>query len=98
MKFTILPLVLAPLASAYIGGHCAGSNHPRSICLKTTTCDQYHGSRFVGGCPDDPNDVECCTINGCDGVNSFCDWTGPNSDCAGIPYAVFVTGQFSFHI
>lgn len=92
MKFALLSLILAPLASASVGGRCAG-DHPNSICLYTSTCDAYHGSRFVGGCPNDPWDVECCTIEHCDGVNSFCTWTGANNQCEGIPYAVFVTSK-----
>lgn len=92
MRFNLLTLFLPSLVSASVGGHCAG-DHPDSICLYTSTCDQYHGSRFVGGCPNDPTDVQCCTINNCIDDSSFCTWTGPNNDCSGIPYAVFVKGK-----
>src|ERR1700737_15997 len=97
MKFTILTLILPSLVSASVGGHCAG-NHPDSICLYTSTCDQYHGSRFVGGCPNDPADVQCCTINNCIDNSSFCTWTGTNNQCGGIPYAVFVKGKRNLRI
>ncbi|KAF2732838.1 hypothetical protein EJ04DRAFT_535785 [Polyplosphaeria fusca] len=83
-----IALLLFPLTSlATLNGHCSGSkavdNYKTSgICIRTSTCNDYHGEYISGACPNDPNDVKCCIVgkypnagtNPC-GQYSVCDWT-----------------------
>ncbi|KAH8903355.1 hypothetical protein BR93DRAFT_201309 [Coniochaeta sp. PMI_546] len=85
---------LFPLAAlATLNGHCSGSAatgvwKDNGICIKTSTCNQYHGEYKSGACPNDPDDVKCCVIgyapnaetNPC-GKYSVCDWTA--NTCSG---------------
>lgn len=67
MKLIYLTALFPVAALATLNGHCTGSAatgvwKDHGICIKTSTCDQYHGEYKSGACPDDPNDVKCCVI------------------------------------
>ena len=78
----LLGLLLPAVARATIGGRCThvtGSEFDESwgICITRAECNKYGGdSSWIGFCPNDGNNVRCCTITDCDKKGgSICQWT-----------------------
>ncbi|OAL49432.1 hypothetical protein IQ07DRAFT_54975 [Pyrenochaeta sp. DS3sAY3a] len=85
MKFTcsILFTILPALAFAAIGDRCnpggdtEGSlTNTYGICIKTSDCSSRGGKTTNNNCPDDPNNVKCCTLEKCGPWNDGdCQWS-----------------------
>ncbi|KAI8623448.1 hypothetical protein F5Y19DRAFT_458434 [Xylariaceae sp. FL1651] len=77
---------LLSTAAAAVNGRCSGtatgSYLSNGICIDTGTCNSYsRGSYITGGCPNDPNNIKCCYIQGCTDSTSYCGWT--SNGCSG---------------
>ncbi|KAJ9157997.1 hypothetical protein NKR19_g3719 [Coniochaeta hoffmannii] len=67
MQFRYLVTLFPLTALATLNGHCSGSAatgvwKDNGICIKTSTCNSYHGQYKSGACPNDDDDVKCCII------------------------------------
>jgi len=83
MRFNSIALSLlaaVPSALAALNGAC--SYGVKGICVRTATCNNYGGSLSTGNCPNDPNDVKCCSNIPCtyNGQRGSCMFT---SECSG---------------
>ncbi|TFK41520.1 hypothetical protein BDQ12DRAFT_678126 [Crucibulum laeve] len=90
----LLPVFLLPtLVFATVNGHCTGTNHPLDgICISTSSCSSRGGTSHSGFCPNDPNDIKCCTIDSCgpSGNKGYCTWT---DRCLAPPPWVPISGE-----
>ncbi|KAF9466006.1 lysozyme [Collybia nuda] len=61
-----LPLlfILAGFARAAVNGACSVNGTP-GVCLVNTDCTGSGGTTHTGFCPNDPNNVLCCTKTAC---------------------------------
>lgn len=79
MHVSILSVsVFLTLTNAALNGRCTGANGASGVCVSTTSCDHIGGVSIVGACPNDPDNVRCCTKSACSSGGN-CRWT---SDCA----------------
>jgi hypothetical protein len=60
MRISSFLVLLASVAStqATLNGPCDGG---LGACVHTSTCNDHGGTIHNNLCPDDPNDVKCCT-------------------------------------
>ncbi|OUM60683.1 hypothetical protein PIROE2DRAFT_32846, partial [Piromyces sp. E2] len=75
---------IALIASAHgvlsaVNDRCSSGN---GVCIRTSNCEKMGGTYESGLCPNDPDDVKCCTKPSCtvDGKTGECKFT---SDCNG---------------
>ncbi|EEH05738.1 conserved hypothetical protein [Histoplasma capsulatum G186AR] len=88
MKFlfgilTSLTILGAP-ALAAVNGPCSGTSDTPGyygICISTSSCRANGGTYVNNRCPNDPNNIKCCTIAGCADSSSYCGWTSRH--CSG---------------
>lgn len=89
MRPSYLLLPILPLVHAAINGHCSGSKaiglwRSDGICISTGTCGKFGGKYISGACPNDPENIKCCRIEGGGSRGcwpsgySYCDWTSDN--------------------
>ncbi|MBE3044639.1 hypothetical protein IMZ48_19180 [Candidatus Bathyarchaeota archaeon] len=69
MKPSYLILSILPLAHGVVNGRCSGSKatnlwHTDGICISTESCNSFGGKHISGACPDDPENIKCCRIEG----------------------------------
>jgi len=79
-KFTLTLLVTLPSTLAAVNGKCSGRN---GICISTSTCNSYGGTKYTQKCPNDASTVLCCDNISCtadDGRSGKCKFT---SQCEG---------------
>ncbi|KAL8704489.1 MAG: hypothetical protein Q9201_002364 [Fulgogasparrea decipioides] len=92
IKSTLALLALtAGTAFAAINGKCS-VNGVAGVCLHTADCKAGSGTSTAGFCPDDPDDVRCCTKSSC-GSGGNCRWT---SSCSGTTLAGQCPGPTDF--
>jgi len=68
----LLSLLATVPTLAKLNGSC--SNGKKGICVNTTTCNNYKGTISSGFCPNDPNNVKCCS-------NISCKYNGKSGTC-----------------
>ena len=76
-SLTILPLLLLQVQAA-LNDPCDAAGIP-GICIKETTCEFTSGTARTGFCPNDPDDVKCCTTKCGPSAAGTCQF---NSTCA----------------
>lgn len=59
-------------------GQCTGANNALGVCVSTSSCTEAGGSYISNACPDQPDNIKCCTKSSC-GSGGSCKWT---SKCA----------------
>ena len=71
-KSCIIFAILPAVTLAAIGDRCnPGGDKEGSltdtygICIKTSDCSARGGKTTNNNCPNDPNNVKCCTIENC---------------------------------
>lgn len=74
---TILLPVFLSLATAALNGHCVGAGNQGGVCVSTGNCERDGGKHIVGACPNDPDDIRCCTKPTCGTATQkgVCKWT-----------------------
>ncbi|KAF4534501.1 uncharacterized protein LTHEOB_3309 [Lasiodiplodia theobromae] len=80
-------LFLLPLTTlAKLNGPCTGAANKPGVCIKTSSCTSGGGTYISGACPNDPNDVKCCTKASCGsgGTCKFVDKCESGSTKAGL--------------
>ncbi|KAB2576870.1 putative secreted protein [Lasiodiplodia theobromae] len=80
-------LFLLPLTTlAKFNGPCTGAANKPGVCIKTSSCTSGGGTYISGACPNDPNDVKCCTKASCGsgGTCKFVDKCESGSTKAGL--------------
>ncbi|KAJ7818967.1 hypothetical protein B0H14DRAFT_1361012 [Mycena olivaceomarginata] len=69
MKFTSVFVLLVSVAStrAAVNGACSGGGLDTGVgvCISTSKCKAAGGVINNGLCPNDPNDIKCCTKAPC---------------------------------
>ncbi|KAF7337216.1 hypothetical protein MSAN_02274000 [Mycena sanguinolenta] len=69
MKFSTLLVLVASIAStqAAVNGPCTGGGLASGVgvCISTSSCSAGGGTIHSGLCPDDPEDIKCCTKSPC---------------------------------
>lgn len=66
-------LFLLPLTTlAKLNGPCTGAANKPGVCIKTSSCTSGGGTYISGACPNDPNDVKCCTKASCGSGGGTC--------------------------
>ncbi|KAF8472843.1 hypothetical protein BDZ91DRAFT_715892 [Kalaharituber pfeilii] len=80
LEYTIITLAsfTTIVVQAALNGPCIVVNTP-GVCVATADCTSGGGTYHSGYCPNDPEDVKCCTKTVC-GQNGNCRWT---SQCSG---------------
>ncbi|PWW74098.1 hypothetical protein C7212DRAFT_283294 [Tuber magnatum] len=68
MKFLAIAslLLLSATAHAAVNDRCSTSGTP-GVCISTANCASGGGKSTAGFCPNDPDDIRCCTKTTCDG-------------------------------
>jgi len=86
-------LAVVPSTLAAVNGAC--SNGVKGICISTGTCGSYGGKTSTGNCPNDPNDIKCCSNIPCsaDGMTGSCMFT---NECDGTTYSGLCPGGSNF--
>ncbi|KAG9042463.1 hypothetical protein FS837_010830 [Tulasnella sp. UAMH 9824] len=57
-----------------INGRCTGANNAPGVCIATQDCTRAGGEFVSNRCPDDPENIKCCTKSNC-GSGGSCKWT-----------------------
>ncbi|KAI9841233.1 MAG: hypothetical protein M1837_000898 [Sclerophora amabilis] len=84
-------LLAASTAYAAVNGGCSVSGTP-GTCISTANCASGGGKSTAGFCPNDPDNIRCCTKTSC-GSGGNCRFT---STCNGKPRAGLCPGPASF--
>ncbi|PUU72724.1 hypothetical protein B9Z19DRAFT_1008509 [Tuber borchii] len=75
MKFlAITSLLLSATAQAALNGRCSVHGTP-GVCISIANCASAGGQSPKGFCPDDPDNIRCCTKAACFDAWSLCEWT-----------------------
>jgi len=93
-KLILSLLITIPSALAAVNGAC--SNGKKGICIATGTCTSYGGKTSNGNCPNDPNNIKCCSNIPCkaSGKSGTCMFT---SECTnGTTYSNLCPGGSNF--
>ncbi|KAF7352191.1 Glycoside hydrolase family 24 protein [Mycena venus] len=92
MKILSLVVLLFSMAStqAAVNGPCTGGGlaSGTGVCISTSKCTASGGTVHNGLCPDDPNDIKCCTKAPCTSASlggGVCRFT---SSCTGNHYTI----------
>lgn len=73
-SFSLLLLTtLTPTTLAALNGACKLDSGASGVCLSTSSCSSGGGTSTPGFCPDDPDNVRCCTKK--------CSGSGGTGDC-----------------
>ncbi|KAI9677667.1 MAG: hypothetical protein M1817_006622 [Caeruleum heppii] len=84
-------LAAAATASAALNGRCSVNGTP-GTCISTTDCANGGGTSHVGFCPNDPDNIRCCTKGSC-GSGGNCRWT---DQCSGTTQTGLCPGPNDF--
>jgi len=92
-KSVLSILVALPSTLAALNGAC--SYGKKGICVKTSTCKNYGGTISNGNCPNDPNDVKCCSDIPCqtNNLTGSCKFI---NECDGTTYSGLCPGGNDF--
>ncbi|MCJ1363809.1 hypothetical protein MMC16_002918 [Acarospora aff. strigata] len=90
-QLTSTLLLLAATSYAAINGRCSVNGTP-GTCISTATCSGGGGKSNPGFCPNDPDDIQCCTKTSC-GSGGNCRWT---DQCSGTTQAGLCPGPDTF--
>lgn len=90
LKSAIALVAITTHALAAVNGPCS-VNGASGVCLQTSDCNNG-GTSTAGFCPDDPDDVQCCTKSSC-GSGGDCRWT---SSCSGTTLSGQCPGPSTF--
>ncbi|KAF7335232.1 Glycoside hydrolase family 24 protein [Mycena sanguinolenta] len=80
MRFSPIIVLLASVTTTWatVNGSCISSP---GICISTSSCSAGGGVSAIGLCPDDPENIRCCTKKPCaPGGGGQCQFT---STCTG---------------
>ncbi|KAI9842586.1 MAG: hypothetical protein M1837_007024 [Sclerophora amabilis] len=83
-------LAISSTTLAAVNGPCTANGVP-GICIATAACKSGGGKSASGFCPNDPNDIKCCT-KAC-GSGGTCRFT---SSCTGSSQAGLCPGPANF--
>ena len=72
VSLTLL-IAFSPSILASINGACTLPGGTSGVCLSTSSCGSGGGTSNPGFCPDDPDDMQCCT--------KTCSGSGGTGDC-----------------
>ncbi|KAF7360960.1 putative d-alanyl-d-alanine carboxypeptidase protein [Mycena sanguinolenta] len=80
MSFSSLFVLFASIAStqAALNGPCTGGGLASGvgICISTSSCQASGGTIYNNLCPDDPEDIKCCTKAPCtSAIGGVCRFT-----------------------
>ncbi|KAI5843298.1 hypothetical protein DFP73DRAFT_514075 [Morchella snyderi] len=71
---SIIALLFLTATHAAVNGPCTGSP---GVCVTTANCARDGGTSVPGYCPNDPDNVRCCTKYNCGASRDcgYCEWT-----------------------
>lgn len=72
-----IPLSNALVPRTTLNGPCTGASGKPGVCIATKACTSGGGTFVNDKCPDQPEDIKCCTKPTC-GSGGNCRWT---KDC-----------------
>jgi len=86
-------LAIIPSTLAAVNDTCA--NGIKGICIDSDICGSYGGTTSTGNCPNDPNNIKCCSNIPCkaDGMTGSCMF---ENECDGIVYSGLCPGGSNF--
>ncbi|KAF9114070.1 hypothetical protein BGX27_000201 [Mortierella sp. AM989] len=92
MRFFLGIVTIALSAVSVMAANSCSVGALAGTCISTTSCFASGGTSTAGHCPNDPNNVRCCTYGSCKAKDGRTGKCAPTGSCSGISIAGLCPG------